>query len=444
MQTVGETVGATLALVTLDAGAQRWDATPAPARRVHLPFTNAETSQLTADGQTLMQRAIEWAGGLGCGSLKPLLLVVGNATTLSSKDEGMKALMESWCYGVIVIDDGDSQALFDAAAAAADVVYVSGTTSGSSLQDKLTGSPTPIVNEINGKLDNFGFSSSTASSVTDSAFSVTDAAHYISEPFAGNPVTFFTTDLAMPVPGGTLAPGLQTVGETAGATPALVTLDAGAQRWDATPAPARRVHLPFTNAETSQLTADGQTLMQRAIEWAVGAGSGGGCAVTILDAFNAVGYSGSDADPLWVGDWVEFGDSGSPTSQDERVVADTSGFKLRIADNDNGGFGGNGEGVWREVDLSGMSTATLSYKFQRNGLDNSNDAGSLFVSGDGGTSWSPELWRTEGPGTDTAYQQVDIDISAYIASNTRIRFQTGTGNRGNDLVYFDDVTICAN
>ena len=197
-----------------------------------------------------------------------VLLTVGNATTLASKDVGYVALMESWGHSVTLIDDGDSQANFDAAAAVADVVYVSGTSSGPSLLDKLTGSPTPIVNEINGKLDNFGFSSSSSSSVTDSVFSVTNASHYISEPFAGGPVTFFTTDLAMPVPGGTLAPGLQTVGETAGAIPALVTLDAGAQRWDATPAPARRVHLPFTNADASQLTADGETLMQRAIEWA--------------------------------------------------------------------------------------------------------------------------------------------------------------------------------
>ncbi|MDH3629517.1 MAG: DNRLRE domain-containing protein [Gammaproteobacteria bacterium] len=268
LETVGETAGAVAALVTLDTGAQRWDGNPAPARRVHLPFGSAETSQLTADGENLMRRALEWAGGAGCVDMQPLLLVVGDAATLSSKDDGMKTLIRSWCYSVTVIDDGDSQANFDAAAAAVDVVYVSGTTSGPSLQDKLTGSPTPIVNEINGKLDNFGFSSSTASSVSASAFSATDASHYISEPFTGNPVTVFTTDLAMPVPGGTLAPDLQIVGETTGAIPALVTLDTGAQRWDGNPAPARRVHLPFTNAEPSQLTADGEILMRRSIEWA--------------------------------------------------------------------------------------------------------------------------------------------------------------------------------
>ena len=259
-------------LAVIETGDDLWGGGTAAGRRVQLPWGGGtfDINQLTDDGRTIMQRALEWGAGAGCASSKPLLLVVGDAATLSGKDAGMKTLMESWCYNVTVIDDGDSQANFDAAAAVADVVYVSGTTSGPSLQDKLTGSPTPIVNEINGKLDNFGFSSSTGSSVSASTFSATDASHYISEPFSGGPVTFFTTNLAMPVPGGTLAPGLQMVGETTGAIAALVTLDSGAQRWDGNPAPARRVHLPFTNAEPSQLTADGEILMQRAIEWAGG------------------------------------------------------------------------------------------------------------------------------------------------------------------------------
>ncbi|MCP4334722.1 MAG: DNRLRE domain-containing protein [Gammaproteobacteria bacterium] len=258
------------ALAALESGDSITLGRIAAGRRVYLPWggNSFDINHLNDDGRTILQRSLEWAGGAGCGGTQPLLLVVGNATTLSSKDDAMKTLMESWCYGVTLIDDGASQALFDAAAVAADVVYVSGTTSGPALQDKLTGSPTPIVNEINSKLDNFGFSSSTGSSVTASAFSATNASHYISEPFTGNPVIFFTTDLAMPVPGGTLAPDLETVGETAGAVPTLVTLEIGAQRWDGNPAPARRVHLPFTNAEPSQLTADGEILMRRSIEWA--------------------------------------------------------------------------------------------------------------------------------------------------------------------------------
>jgi hypothetical protein len=214
------------------------------------------------------------AGG-GAGPIS-VLLVVGNDAPLGSKDDGRKMLMEnSWGFTVTVIDDGDTQDNFNTQMAAADVVYVSGTVGGGTLANKVTGTTKGVVNEFNGKLDNFGFSSATGATVNDSTYSKTDDAHYITSPFGGAAVTVFTTSLSMPVPSGTLAPDLQNVGEVSG-TLALVTLDAGAQRWDGTPAPARRAHLPFGSAETSQLTADGETIMQRAIRWAAGEGGGGG------------------------------------------------------------------------------------------------------------------------------------------------------------------------
>lgn len=276
LQTLADSAGAG-SLVLLDAGAIAGGdiaGLPAAGRRVMLPFAAADDFRwdyLNSNGRLLLQRALEWAAGLegsGCGSLTPLLLVVGSDAPLASSDDGRKTLMESWCYAVTVIDDGASQAEFDAAAAAADVVYVSATIGGGTLADKLTGSPAPVVNEFYGKLDNFGFSSSTGILVSADTFTSTNAAHYISEPFAGGAATVFTSSLAMPVPGGTLAPDLQTVGEIAGPIAALVTLDSGATRWDGNPAPARRVHLPFAAAETSQLTADGEILMRRALEWA--------------------------------------------------------------------------------------------------------------------------------------------------------------------------------
>lgn len=197
-----------------------------------------------------------------------LLFVVGDATTLSSKDSDRKALMESWGYNVTLIDDGDTQGNFDIATAAADVVYVSSTIGGGTLADKLTGSPTAIVNEFAGKLDNFGFSSVTSSFQISTGFVSTNSGHYISEPFGGSAVTVFTTAISMPSPAGTVAPDLVAVGSI-GIT-ILGILETGAQRWDGAFAPARRAHLPFGGAEVSQLTDDGKTLMKRAIEWAAG------------------------------------------------------------------------------------------------------------------------------------------------------------------------------
>jgi len=275
LQTLGEFSGAA-SLTALEKGAMTTSGTGATARRVTLPLgqhfaAGFDWSKLNSNGYLLVQRAIEWGMNKGKGAVGNLLMVVPAPSSLNSRDSSKKDLIESWNYAVTLIDDSDSQSNIDTAAAANDVIYVSGSISGGALADKLTGSPTPIVNEFNGKLDNFGFSSSTGTAVATDTFTVTNAAHYISQPFGGGAVTHFTTSLTMPVPSGTLAPDLETVGETSGATRALVTLDTGATRWDGNPAPARRAHLPFGAAETSQMTDEGKTLMLRAIEWANGA-----------------------------------------------------------------------------------------------------------------------------------------------------------------------------
>ncbi len=273
LQVLGET-GSITGLMALETGGALWASGHAAGRRVQVPWGD-DFGALNTDGQTLMRRAIEWAG-TAPAPVSNVLLVVGDATTLASKDAGRKALIESWGHTVTLIDDGESQANFDTAAAAADVVYVTASVGGGTLGDKLTGSTTAIVNEFPGKLDNYGFSSSTSATVLSDGFAQTDALHYITEPFSGNPVTVFHTYVySMPVPSDTLAPDLQNVAEVL-ATPTLVALETGAQRWDGNPAPARRVHLPFGAAETDQLSADGETIIQRALEWGAGAGAGGG------------------------------------------------------------------------------------------------------------------------------------------------------------------------
>jgi hypothetical protein len=236
----------------------------------------------------------ELAAG-GGGASYTVLLVSGDAAAPSAKDLGMEALMAGWGFTVDWIDDGDTQANFDTKMAAADVVYVSGTVSGGTLGSKVTGVTKGVVNEINGKLDNFGFSSGTSTYALSDRFTKTDAGHYISEPFGGDWATVFTTGQSMPIPSGTLAPDLQNVGEVSGLA-GLVTLAAGATRWDGNPAPARRVHLPYMNADSTELTADGETIMERAIRWAAGEGSdtgggGGGPAGVTFEEFTEAAAS---------------------------------------------------------------------------------------------------------------------------------------------------------
>ena len=271
-QVLGQT-GSITGLMALETGGALWDSGVAAGRRVLVPWGD-DFNALNADGQTIMQRAIEWAGTVP-ENVYDVLLVVANAASPSTRSVGRQDLLESWGYMVTLIDDGDSQANFDAAMAANDVVYVTDTVSGPTLLDKVTNTTTPVVNEKGSKLGNFGFSSSESTTVNASTFDSTDVAHYITAPFGGGSVTVLTSSMTMSVPGGTLAPDMQVAGEVSGG-PALATLDTGATLHSGGSAPARRAHLPLGAAETTQLTADGETIMQRAIEWAAGAGAGEG------------------------------------------------------------------------------------------------------------------------------------------------------------------------
>ena len=52
-----------------------------------------------------------------------------------------------------------------------------------------------------------------------------------------------------------------------------------------------------------------------------------------------------------------------------------------------------------------------------------------------------ELLHIQGPANDTAYLYESQNISAYIASDTRIRFITSPDMGGQDAVWIDDVEI---
>ena len=170
-----------------------------------------------------------------------------------------------------------------------------------------------------------------------------------------------------------------------------------------------------------------------------GGGGGGSCDGTFRDEFNAASFSGDDGTLPWAGDWLEVGESNGATSGDIRVMNDESNYQLRTRDNDNGG-----EGVEREVDLSGAASATLAYDYRRMNLDSSSDYTSVEVSANGAAGPWTELTRHQGSGNDSSYQPASYNISSYIAGNTRIRFKTSSSMGGTDTVWFDNVQIqCA-
>ena len=246
--------------------------------------------------------------------------------------------------------------------------------------------------------------------------------------------------------GGSLAPGLQLLGETENTPgvflPGLAFLDTGADLYGGGFAAGRRVQLPWAGGATfdiNALTNDGRTIMKRAIEWAAGpggGGGGGGCDGTFRDEFNAASFSGSDGTLTWAGDWLEVGESNGADAGDIRVLNNLSNSRLRTRDNDNGG-----EGVEREADLTGAASATLSYDYRRMNLDGSSDYTSVEVSANGVAGPWTELVRHQGSGNDSSYQPASHNINGFISGNTRIRFKTSSGMGGTDTVWFDNIEI---
>ena len=186
--------------------------------------------------------------------------------------------------------------------------------------------------------------------------------------------------------------------------------------------------------------------MHRAIEWGAGGGGGGGtsepppvdtvCNGTYRDEFKATNFSGSDGSLDWTSNpWAEVGESDGATSGDVQIMNDQSNYQLRIRDNGN-----DGEGVERMADLSGATTATLTFDYRRMNLDNSSDYVAVYLSATG----TPGPWTVVdyiGTSNDSSYQTYSRDISDYISAETAIRLRSSDSMGPIDTVWFDNIQI---
>ncbi len=435
------------ALVVLEAGGAMEGGGTAAGRRVGIPIGAFQASQLTADGKTLMQRAIEWSAVDPEEILNYLLLfVVSNPASLTSEEAARKTIMESWGLTVTLIDDSAWQATFDAAVAVNDVAYVSQEAVATLLGAKLSDTTIGVVNENKDMIDDFGFATGASMGGGLPTLNV-DMSHYITSVFAANPISPYVANDWYQIANEPVASGAEPVGTWAQIPwtdkPALMALSEGAQLIDGGNAAGRRVQIPWgsgqgaTPVALASLSDDARTIMQRSIEWAASGAGGGPGSGTYIDLFNNQLFSGSDGTVDWsTSPWVEIGEWNGASSGDIGVFSDASAWRLRLRDNDNGG-----EGVEREADLSAGTSATVEFWYRRNKLDNANDYVKLEVSANGAAGPWTELLRIQGPGTDVEYQYASQDISGYIAGNTRIRFITSPNMGVQDVVWIDDVEI---
>ncbi|MGY8873202.1 MAG: DUF6701 domain-containing protein, partial [Pseudomonadales bacterium] len=164
-------------------------------------------------------------------------------------------------------------------------------------------------------------------------------------------------------------------------------------------------------------------------------------AQSVGDGFSSISYNQNSGSTNWTGSWAEVGESDGVSAGIARVRSDlcSSGNCLRLGvPSGSSALTFSNRGVYREADLSGATSATLSFVYRR-GANQGNQTVVLSVSNNGGSSWT-NLQSYYIDRSNTSAVSASFDISAYASSNTQIRF-LASGNRAVIGMYIDDINI---
>lgn len=164
----------------------------------------------------------------------------------------------------------------------------------------------------------------------------------------------------------------------------------------------------------------------------ISSGGGGQTCETFLDQFSSTSYSRQDGTVNWASNWVEVSDNGRAQDGDIQI----SGGQLQLEGDGGGSTTLGGPYIYRDADLTPYTSATLSFDYSESGSWEGNDDIDIYVSPNGGGSWT----RLRRFTNDQAAGTFTEDITGYIGSNTRIAF-VELANSGSEIFYFDDVQI---
>ena len=154
--------------------------------------------------------------------------------------------------------------------------------------------------------------------------------------------------------------------------------------------------------------------------------------VVYRDEFNAQAYDGSDGTVAWSGDWFESAGDG-PLLGEERVDIDgAEAFVLMFADSTPGDY------VERTADLSLLASPELTFDYRQQFMTPS--VGFEVQVSEDGSTWTP-VWSKWGSGSDPAYMSVTVDLSAFSANPTILRFTHITGTPAGFIFHLDNVQI---
>lgn len=201
-----------------------------------------------------------------------LLMVVADATTLLPQEILRRAEFEGWGYAVTVIDDSDSQANYDAAVAANDVVYIPEDTASTQLGTKLLNAPIGVLIEESDCYDDFDLTATGVTSEIETSIEIRNYDHFITAPFAAGTLTICSSAQPMNKVTQATPRGAQVLADWPFGGHALIAVDAGCKLKDNSRAAGRRVFMfvADNDFDWATLNADGLTLVQRSIEWAAG------------------------------------------------------------------------------------------------------------------------------------------------------------------------------
>ncbi len=154
---------------------------------------------------------------------------------------------------------------------------------------------------------------------------------------------------------------------------------------------------------------------------------------TIEDDFNTVTYSGSTGSINWSSDWQELVETDGADAGNVSIYSHPRwGSQPALS------IWKTTDGVWREVNLSGATTATLSFDYMLEA--GGGEFVTVEVSTDGGSSWN--LVATfSGPDSYGVLQTVNYDISSYIDNDTRIKFESSASFGTSSEFILDNVVI---
>jgi len=156
----------------------------------------------------------------------------------------------------------------------------------------------------------------------------------------------------------------------------------------------------------------------------------------VRDTFGTAAYDRQNGNANWTTNWTETGDDNSPTSG--TIYINTTDEELRFREDSAAN-----DSIQRSANLSGATTAILSFELDGSGIDATDDEIKVQVSDDGGSTWTD--LQTYSSGNDPGGAARTFDITDYIAVNTTIRFIM-VGNLETGYFYgerwdIDDVDI---